>query len=194
MAGYALEQTARAGTPADPLRHGGVLVAHAGLAGADGAHALPRAPGSRRPRGRGRGGRGAGGRHRPARLPLHAQPAPPDAPRHGSAARPGRRRPRRGGAPPTRPPARRSSRPCCRTAGRSASAPSPTRSTPRSSAGGCATSWRRPRASWTARSASWPTRASSSGPRAHLVDGEREKAARYAAERDALAARIAALG
>ena len=28
---------------------------------------------------------------------------------------------------------------------------------------------------------------------AHLVDGEREKAARYAAERDALAARIAAL-
>ena len=29
---------------------------------------------------------------------------------------------------------------------------------------------------------------------AHLVDAEREKAARYAAERDALAARIAALG
>jgi DNA replication and repair protein RecF len=29
---------------------------------------------------------------------------------------------------------------------------------------------------------------------AHLVDGERDKAARYAAERDALGARIAALG
>ncbi|HTI34829.1 MAG TPA: hypothetical protein VL422_14205, partial [Miltoncostaea sp.] len=29
---------------------------------------------------------------------------------------------------------------------------------------------------------------------AHLVDAEREKAARYAAEREALAARIAALG